>query len=72
MDRHHPLVSRRSFLQGSGLGFGSLALASLLEQDSLLMPKATAAGSKPRVDLLPRQGHFPAQAKSVIMLFQSG
>ena len=72
MDRRHPSVSRRSFLQSSGLGFGSLALASLLERDGLLVPSAAAAESKPRIDLLPRKGHFPAQAKSVIMLFQSG
>ena len=64
--------SRRLFLQRSGLGFGSLALASLLEQDGLLA--APGSGSKPagRIDLLPRTGHFPAQAKSVVMLFQSG
>ena len=71
MNRHPPFVSRRSFLQNSGLGVGSLALASLLEGDGLLAP-AAAAESKPRIDLLPRQGHFPAQAKSVILLFQSG
>ncbi|HAA60264.1 MAG TPA: DUF1501 domain-containing protein [Planctomycetaceae bacterium] len=64
--------SRRLFLQRSGLGFGSLALASLLDQDGLLSEPTVAAESKPRVDLLPRRGHFPARAKSVIMLFQSG
>ena len=72
MDIHPAPLSRRRFLQRSGLGFGSLALASMIEQDGLLAPSASAADSKPRVDLLPRNGHFPGQAKSVIMLFQSG
>ena len=72
MERSLEPQSRRSFLQRSGLGFGSLALASLLDQDGLLSEPTVAAASKPRVDLLPRRGHFPARAKSVIMLFQSG
>ena len=47
----------------------------MLERDGLLASNtaaATAAESRPRVDLLPRDGHFPARAKNVIMLFQSG
>ena len=72
MDRNHMPFSRRLLLQRSGLGFGSLALSSLLGRDGLLAAPATAGESKPRIDLLPRAGHFPAQAKSVIMLFQSG
>jgi len=72
MDRNRIAFSRRLFLQRSGLGFGSLALASLLERDGLLAAPVSERESKPRIDLLPRAGHFPAQAKSVIMLFQSG
>ena len=49
----HPL-SRREMLARSTLGFGSLALASLLADDGLLAggavkpsPRAMAKGSKP-------------------------
>ncbi len=51
--------TRRQFLRNTGLGFGSLALASLLHQDQ-------ARGGGPRVV------HFPARARSVIWLFMTG
>lgn len=54
------LPSRRRFLQDAGLGFGSLALASLLHQDSAAGPLA----SKPP--------HFPGKVKSIIWLFMTG
>lgn len=60
------LPARRRFLQQAGLGFGSLALASLLHQDSLA---ASGAGSDP---LAPKPGDFPAKVKSVIWLFMTG
>ncbi|MBI82305.1 MAG: hypothetical protein CMJ81_03835 [Planctomycetaceae bacterium] len=72
MDTNRNPVSRRGFLQRSGLGFGSLALASLLEQEGLLAAARMPDDASGRIDLLPRRGHFPAQAKNVIMLFQSG
>jgi hypothetical protein len=62
-DRPLPLLTRREMLQASGLGLGSLALASLLGNES-----AAAAGR----DLAPRPGHFPPQARAVIMLVQNG
>lgn len=55
----HPtlhLPSRRRFLQQTGMGFGSLALGSLLHQESQGAAKL----------------HFPAKAKSVIWLFMTG
>ncbi len=52
------LPSRRRFLQQTGMGFGSLALTSLLQQEGLL-----AATAKP---------HFAPKAKSVIWLFMTG
>jgi hypothetical protein len=55
-------VTRRHFLTGAGLGLGGLALAGLLPG------QAQAAGS-PGVLGAP---HFPARAKRVIYLFQSG
>ena len=54
------LPSRRRFLQESGLGFGSLALASLLHQE---------AGANP---LEARPPHFPCRVKSIIWLFMTG
>ncbi|MCO8121134.1 DUF1501 domain-containing protein [Stieleria sp. TO1_6] len=56
-------LSRRQLLQNSSLGFGSLALASLLSD-----PSAQASG--------PGQSnpppHFPARAKRVLFLFMKG
>ncbi len=55
-----PLPSRRRFLQDTGLGFGSLALASMLQEDAIANPLAQ------------KQPHFAAKAKSVIWLFMTG
>jgi hypothetical protein len=61
-------LSRRDLLMQSGLGFGSLALAGMLQQEQLL-----GAASQPlRANLQPRAGHRPAGAKAVIQLFQNG
>ena len=56
-------VNRRLFLKRTGFSLGSLALGSLLGQDQA---RATAV---PSTTGLP---HFPAKAKRVIYLFQSG
>jgi hypothetical protein len=50
-------LSRRRFLWEAGLGCGSLALASLLQQQGLLAAPAP---------------HFPAKTKSIIWLFMTG
>ena len=52
-----PYFSRRRFLQRSGMGFGSLALGSLLGQQG----QAAKSGL-----------HFPAKAKHVIHVFLNG
>jgi Protein of unknown function (DUF1501) len=57
-------VARRWFLRDCGVGFGGMALASLLSRDST----ATTV-SKP---LAPRAPHFSAKAKRVIYLFMAG
>ena len=59
-------LTRRDVLAQAGAGFGTLALAGMLEQDGLL-----AAGSEPG-DLAPRPGHRPARARAIIQLFQNG
>ncbi|MGE0607569.1 MAG: DUF1501 domain-containing protein [Pirellulales bacterium] len=54
------LPSRRRFLKDAGLGFGSLALASMLHQESGANPLAL------------KTPDFPAKVKSVIWLFMTG
>src|SRR5450432_3708743 len=57
-------VRRRRMLEMSCLGFGTMALGSLLAD--------TNGEGKTYSDLRPRQGHFPAQAKAIIQLVQNG
>src|SRR5688572_27289 len=59
------LPARRRFLQEAGLGFGSLALASLLQGDS------SAAGA-PDDPLALKAPHFTSKVKSIIWLFMTG
>ncbi|AMV20712.1 DUF1501 domain-containing protein [Planctomyces sp. SH-PL14] len=64
-------LSRRSFLAQSGMGVGSVALAWMLQQErAYAKPKSVTA--KPHNDLLPRETHFPGQARAMISLFQHG
>ena len=57
--------SRREALRQSAVGFGSLALASLLHP-------SVSANEPPANPLAPRQPHFTARAKRVIFLFMKG
>lgn len=66
-NQHTP--SRRRFLEKASLGFGSLALGSLLNPLSSL--GNPLSGTAPGSGIL-GSGHFPAKAKRVIYLFQSG
>ena len=59
------IQTRRQFFSRTSLGLGTAALASLLKTDLPAANGATAAG-------LPSGLHFPAKAKRVIYLFQSG
>lgn len=69
----NPLLNRRSFLSDSARGLSGVALASLLRQQGLL-----GATSPIRPDInpghpfAPRDGHFAAKAKNVIVIFCSG
>lgn len=56
-------LMRRDFFRRMGATLGGLALGSLLDP-------AHAASMK--YDVLPKQPHFPAKAKRVILLFQNG
>ncbi len=67
-----PDFSRRQFLASSGLGFGSLALAALLN-DLLADVSPPAPGKVPVYnDLRPRAGHFPTLARAMIQFCQEG
>ena len=50
-----PFLSRRQALQEAALGFGGLALTSMIAR----------AAETPTYSLRPRQPHFPAKAKNV-------
>ncbi|MDQ6700487.1 MAG: DUF1501 domain-containing protein [Acidobacteriota bacterium] len=67
--RNSNLLSRRQILERTGLGFGGLALAWILNRDSA---RAATAGPTSGFDLKPRQPHFAPKAKAVIQLMQNG
>lgn len=58
--------TRRQFFRDCGVGLGSIALASLLDD------KLFAAPMAPENPLAPQQPHFPAKAKNVIYLHMAG
>jgi hypothetical protein len=62
-------LSRRAMLNRSAVGFGSLALASLLGGDASADDAVAASQPNP---LAPKAPHFPARAKRVIFLFMVG
>jgi len=59
------LISRREALLRSGTGFGSLALADLMANES----KAEVEKTDP---LAPKKSHYPSKAKHVVHLFMNG
>jgi len=63
------LPSRRRFLQQAGLGFGSIALASLLNQES---PGATLPAAAATDPLALKTPMIRPKAKRVIWLFMTG
>ncbi len=67
-------LNRRLFLRRSGLGLGSMALGSLLGLDAAGADAAKPGSPIPGAGAgaLPGLPHFPAKAKRVIYLFQSG
>ncbi|MEK6478087.1 DUF1501 domain-containing protein [Catalinimonas sp. 4WD22] len=71
MDKHFSSQSRRQFLNKASLGFGSMALSSLLSPLSSLGNTSANQLASPMGGVL-GNGHFPAKAKRVIYLFQSG
>ncbi|MGE3803235.1 MAG: DUF1501 domain-containing protein [Gemmataceae bacterium] len=66
LHRHLQTLSRRELLGRLGTGIGSIALASLLSEDS------RAAGPAVADPLAVKKPHFPARAKSVIFMHMVG
>ncbi|HCN76925.1 MAG TPA: DUF1501 domain-containing protein [Verrucomicrobiales bacterium] len=60
----HHLLNRRQFLANSATALGSIALTRLLAADGLLIDPARPYA--------PRQPHFPAKAKNVVVIFCAG
>src|SRR5437588_6760176 len=64
-------LNRREVLQDAAVGFGAMALNSILQGDRLFAAESLKA--KERVyDLTPKQPHFPAKAKRVIFIYIGG
>ncbi len=65
--------TRRSFLKKASLGFGSIALSSMLgSTNSFANSLVSSNSSKNDVSSILSGTHFPAKAKRIIYLFQSG
>jgi hypothetical protein len=60
--------TRRQFFKDCGVGLGTMALASLLNDNLFASPRTYTPGSP----LAPRPSHFPAKAKRVIYLHMAG
>ena len=71
MNLHHvgQQWNRRQFLDHARLGLGALALGSLAGQNQVM---GSPTETKPSRDALAKGLHFPARAKRIIYLFQSG
>ena len=63
---HH--ITRRHFFSRCGLGLGSIALASLLNEKRSLGAALTQVANP----MSPKQPHFAPRAKNVIYLFMAG
>jgi hypothetical protein len=70
--QHAGLSSRRELLRHAGMGFGSLALAGLLDQQGRTEPPARSGEVNATRPLAKRRPHFAAKAKSVIWLLMNG
>ena len=59
-------LTRRHFLEGTGLGLGAVALGSLLQKDGAAQPSGVVN------PLAPKKAHFDGRAKRVIYLHLTG
>jgi hypothetical protein len=64
-------LTRRQALQEAAIGFGAMAVNSMLQQEKLFA--ADSALAKERTyDLKPKPAHFPSRAKRVIFVYIGG
>ncbi|MEY5015415.1 MAG: hypothetical protein RIS92_1773 [Verrucomicrobiota bacterium] len=69
----HPLLDRREFLAHTVSGLGGIALMDLLARNGHSAgPGPIRPHISPANPNAPRQSHFPAKAKRVLMIFCSG
>jgi hypothetical protein len=66
------LLDRRRFLSNSTTALGSVALANLLGGDGLLGASSNGPLIDPARPYAPRDPHFPAKAKNVVVIFCAG
>ncbi|MSU50785.1 MAG: DUF1501 domain-containing protein, partial [Opitutus sp.] len=66
------LLDRRQFLSNSATALGAIALANMLGHDGLLAAPAPPLFIDPARPYVPRQPHFPAKAKNVVVIFCAG
>ncbi|WP_222435906.1 DUF1501 domain-containing protein [Rubripirellula tenax] len=64
-------IQRRWFLQQCGIGLGSVALTSLMADSKVAHGETSATGFAAN-PLAPKEPHFPAKIKNVIVLFMGG
>ncbi|HLX45868.1 MAG TPA: DUF1501 domain-containing protein [Bryobacteraceae bacterium] len=64
-------MTRRQILQDAGVGFGAMALNSILQQQKLFGAETSGAKQK-FYDLKPKAPMFPAKAKRVIFIYVGG
>ena len=72
MSHTSPIRTRREFLTQNALGMGSVALATLLNQDNLLATPANVPRGPQNFNLDLKKPHFQPQAKAMISLFMHG
>ncbi len=65
-------LSRREFLNQNAMGLGTVALASLLQQEGLQASPKKAPQAELTFDLLPKTPHYEPQARAMISLFHHG
>ena len=65
-------LTRRELLASSTFGVGTLALASLLQNEQLLAEPFKPDLERKKYDLTPKAPHFAPQAKAMISLFMQG
>src|SRR5678815_2235047 len=63
--------SRRQILQDAAMGFGAMALNSIIQQDRLYAAESILAKEK-QYDLRPKAPHFAPKAKRVIFIYIGG